>query len=198
MNFTELNKIVINLPERTERLKEFKQELVYLPCSNLQIVSGVKHTQSFKGIAQAHLNAILIAKGNEWHEVLIMEDDCVFNGKDQTYDYLLNALNDIPADWDILLGGIYHGKIVPFNNYWSKTGEFCGLHFYIVNSKAYDNILEWDGTQHIDRFMNLKGLRLNAYVTNKFIATQRDGWSDNQGKKIELGHILKSNKYKLL
>lgn len=197
MNFTELNKLVINLPERTERLAEFKKELIYLPCSNIQVMPGVKDKTVYKGIAQAHLNAILLAKQNDWHEVLIMEDDCVFQGKEQTYDYLLNALEDAPADWDILLGGIYFGNVVPFNNYWNKVGEFCGLHFYIVNSKAYDKILKYDGTQHIDRFMNSKN-RLNCYVTKKFLATQRDGYSDNQGKHVDLSHILKSNKYKQL
>ncbi len=198
MNWHELNKLVINLPERTERLKQFKQELVYLPCSNLQIVEGIKHPLPFKGIAQAHLNCISIAKGNEWPYVLIMEDDCVFQGTVETYDYLLNAIKDLPENWEVLLGGIYNGKTEPFNNNWSRVGEFCGLHFYIVNSKAYDKILAWDGTQHIDRWMNLKNQRLKCYVTNKFVATQRPGFSDNQKEHFNGDHIIRTQKYKLL
>lgn len=196
MNFTELNKLVINLPERTERLEAFKKELVYLPCSNLQYVAGIKHQEPYLGIAQAHLNCILIAKQNEWPAVLIMEDDVKFQGQSQTYDYVLNCMANLPPDWDVLLGGVYFSTgIKSYNQWWNKVGEFCALHFYIVNAKAYDKILEYDGSQHIDRWMNLKG-RLNCYVANKFFATQRDGYSDNTKSKTDYGILLK--KYKLL
>lgn len=196
MNFHELNKLVINLPERTDRLSQLKKELVYLPCSNLQIVSGIKNPNAWKGIAQAHLNCILIAKQNDWDNVLIMEDDLCLQGKEETYDYLLNCLENLPENWDILLGGVYFSQnLKPFNKFWNSVGEFCGLHFYIVNKKAYDKILEYDFKQHIDRWMNQKG-RLNCYVTSKFIATQYGGFSDNTNSKVDYKSKLK--KYKVL
>lgn len=196
MNFTELNKLVINLPERKERLEAFKKELIYLPCSNLQVMNGVKHQEPMLGIAQAHINAILLAQQKEWDSVLIMEDDVQFQGKEQTFDYVLNCLDNAPDDWDVLLGGIYfHKKLEKVNEYWSRVGEFCGLHFYIVNSKAYDKIIRYEGKQHIDRWMNQKG-GLNCYVANKFFATQRNGYSDNTKTKNDYDILLK--KYKLL
>lgn len=196
MNFKDLNKLLINLPERADRLKQFKAQ-TYLPLSNLQTVSGIRnHSQPMLGIAQAHLNCISIAKGNEWDKVLIMEDDCIFQGGVETFDYVLSCLENIPKDWNVLLGGIYEGVIVPENQYWNKIkGQFCGLHFYIVNSNCYDSILAYDGTQHIDRWINLKG-GLNCYVAAKFFATQSDGFSDNTGKNEDYKNKL--DKYKLL
>jgi glycosyl transferase, family 25 len=196
LNFTELNKLVINLPDRKDRLESFKKELVYLPCSNLQVIPGVVHQNPMIGIAQAHINAILIAKQNGWEQVLIMEDDVCFKGKEKTYDYVINCLENIPENWDILLGGIYFcKKLEKENEYWSKVGEFCALHFYIVNSKAYDKILEYNFKQHIDRWMNQKD-GLNCYVANKFFATQRNGFSDNTKLKTDYDILLK--KFKLL
>ena len=185
MNFSELNKLVINLPERTERMELFKKELVYLPCSNLQVVNGIPDENPMIGIGQAHINCIMLAKQMEWPAVLIMEDDVVFNGKVQTYDYLLKCLEHIPEDWNILLGGLYLSKkLTPVNQYWNKTAEFCGLHFYIVNSNCYDHILKYDFKHHIDRWMNRKG-ELNCYVAKKFFAIQRNGWSDNAKQKVD-------------
>lgn len=195
MNWTELNKLVIHLPERVDRFEAFNKELIYLPCNNLQYVNGIKHHHPYKGIAQAHLNCVMIAKQNEWPAVLIMEDDVVFQGKERSYDHLLNCLANVPEDWDILLGGIYFGKPTPVNDHWAKVGEFCALHFYIVNEKAYDKILEWPGDHHIDRWINEKG-KLNCYVMRKFIATQRNGHSDNTGSNVNYTDRLK--KYKLL
>ncbi len=197
MDWKELNKCVINLPERPERLAAFKKELVYLPCSNLTVMNGVNHSVSLKGIGQAHLNCVLLAKQNEWPYVLIMEDDCVFQGKEQTYDYLLNCLSNLPENWDILLGGLYFSKLLtPVNEFWNQTGEFCGTHFYIVNSNCYDEILKYDFSQHIDRWMNWQGKGLKCFVTKKFIATQRDGWSDNVKAKVNYSSKLKN--FKLL
>ena len=120
-----------------------------------------------------------------------MEDDVVFNGKEQTANYIQECLNNVPNEWDILLGGLYYSKkIDPYNEYWNKTGEFCGAHFYIVNSKAYDKILEYDFTHHIDRWLNMNN-RLNCYVAKKFFATQKEGYSDNVKKKVDYKSNLK-------
>jgi glycosyl transferase, family 25 len=195
MLLNDIPKLVINLPQRTDRLELFKQELIHIN-SHVQIINGIEHQNPMVGIGQAHINCILIAKQNEWDNVIIMEDDCIFQGKEKTLEYINNCLLNAPNDWDILLGGVYYSKKrSPFNDYWERIGEFCGLHFYIVNSKAYDKILEYDFTQHIDRWLNHNN-RLNCFVAKKFFATQRDGFSDNTKKKEDYSRLLK--KYELL
>jgi len=187
-----INKCIINLPERTDRLEQIKGELPYLfKDTRFHLVPGVRNINPMLGIAEAHLSCILKAKINGWDKVLIMEDDCYFQAKEKTLAYLKNALNHVPEDWDVLLGGIYESNgITKIDQYWNKTKEFCGLHFYIVNSKVYDRFLTYTGNYHIDRWVNMNG-DLNCYVTAKFVALQRDGFSDNVKQRVNYLDRLK-------
>lgn len=182
---TEIPKLVINLPNRADRLELFYKELKWFPYP-VEVMPGVIDPTPLKGIAQAHMNCIKRAKDNNWPSVLIMEDDLVFQGKDKTVPYLTEALSSAPADWDVLLGGLYESRFTSkVNEYWSKTGEFCGIHFYFVNKSAYDTLITHDGTTHFDRYINKGSKKLNCYVTNKFIATQRSGYSDQRKKYVD-------------
>ncbi len=183
----------INLPQRVDRLKEFKEELKWINGITPFLMEGVIDKPAHKGIGQAHTNCIWYANEVGWDKVLIMEDDCVFQGEDKTYPYLLEAMDNLPEDWDILLGGLYNkARMQPFNDWWNKVDKFCGLHFYYVNKKAYEKILTYDGLSHFDNWLGQQGL--NIYVTKKFIAHQRDGWSDNVGMitKYNDEHLDKS------
>lgn len=183
MKLNDIPKLVINLPHRADRLELLKKELIHINA-NVQIINGIEHNNPMFGIGQAHINCILIAKQMEYEHVIIMEDDCIFQAQDKTLYYINKCLLNAPNDWDILLGGVYYSKQrSEYNDYWQRIGEFCGLHFYIVNSKAYDKILEYDFKHHIDRWLNQNN-RLNCFVAKKFFATQRDGFSDNT-KKVE-------------
>lgn len=193
-----INKYVINLPSRLDRLDSVQKELPYLfKDATFRLVSGVVHPNPMIGIAKAHLNCIEIAKEQSLPYVLIMEDDVCFPAKAKTLAYVKNAFNHLPEDWDILLGGLYESDgFVQYNEYWNQTKEFCGLHFYIVNEKAYDIILTYDNLHHIDRWMNMGGKRLKCYVTRKMFAIQTIGFSDNAKKKTD--HSDKLLKYDIL
>jgi len=180
MVLSEINKLVISLPDRHDRRKECRKELEGF--GTYQFVNGVFDVVPRKGIAQAHKNCIQIAIQNEWDNVLIMEDDVCFQGKEKTIPYLHECLRNLPSNWDMLLGGVYDSNcILPYNNYWDRTETFCGLHFYIANRSIYDRILACDGSIHIDRWINLNNNR-DCFVTKKFVATQRAGKSDNTGQ----------------
>ena len=175
----EVNKIVINLPERTDRLQKFDQRFRELFEGSYTVVEGVRNKIPFHGIAQAHMNAIKIAKDNNWDKVLIMEDDVLFSPSSKKY--MDKIYSDLPKDWDILLGGLYWSRMmVEHNKNWYKTSEFCALHYYIVNQKAYDKLLKFDYSNHFDRWVGTQGL--NVYVPKKFFAIQEDGYSDNVNK----------------
>jgi hypothetical protein len=174
-----INKLVINLPERTDRLIKFYERADTIGLTNVKIVNGIRKHTPFHGIAEAHMECIKIAKANNWDKVLIMEDDVMFS---QGFtEYTTKVFNDLPTNWDILLGGIYHARTsVSVNSNWNKVSEFCALHFYMVNSRAYDKLLTYDYTQHYDRWIGRLGI--NCYVPKKLFAIQEDGFSDNVGK----------------
>ena len=183
-----INKIVINLPERTDRLEKFNQEIKYLFDDSIIVQNGVRKEPSWHGIAEAHMNCIRLAKENKWPYVLIMEDDLYIPAKDKARRYVDEAFNKLPEDWDILLGGVYHAKTaVKGNNYWNRIGEFCALHFYIVHERCYDQLLTWDGSNHYDRWIGRLGLK--CYVPTRFFAIQYDGYSDNVAKVTDYNNI---------
>ena len=192
MDYRSLKKLVINLPERIDRLESVKTQL---KDAEFTIVHGVISDKPLLGIAKAHLNCIEYAKMHDWDKVLIMEDDVVLRPNFETY--LNHCLYNAPNDWDILLGGIYNNKgIQNYNDFWDKVGEFRGLHFYIVNKNAYDKILLYppEKMQHIDAWMNRHGRGLICYVTKKYIATQSSGYSDNVKASVDYSHLINNKK----
>lgn len=191
MNLRNIYKLVISLPHRTDRLNLVQKEL---DGWEFEIIPGVVMDNPIYGIAQAHLNCIRRAKELKHNCILIMEDDIVL--RNGAKDHLNTSLENLPKDWDILLGGVYENKnLRPFNDHWDQVGEFCGLHFYIVNEKAYDAILAYDFSknQHIDRWMN-KENNLKCYVLKKFIATQRHGYSDNVKMEVDYSDKIQNRR----
>jgi hypothetical protein len=189
MRLEDIPKLVINLPERVNRLNQFKEELKWIGSPDVHIINGVLNPDKpMLGIAQAHINAITAAK--QWDKALIMEDDVVFQGKQNTLPYLNQALLNVPQDWDVLLGGLYETRgLTKVNEHWSRTGEFCALHFYIIRN--FSVIENYDNHTHFDRWVNKGGKKFNVYVTNKFVATQREGFSDNVKKIVNYSDRVK-------
>lgn len=189
-NLLDINKLVINLPERKERLSKFCHESAYLfKGETIRVIEGVRKEPVHKGIAEAHLNCIRLAKENNWDSVLIMEDDCVYPAKERVEDYVNQILSTLPEDWDIVLGGAYWLRSkVEVNSHWFRISEFAGLHWYIVNKNCYDKILTYNETNHIDRYIGTLGLKI--YVPKRFFAIQEDGWSDNVQKETDYNKTL--------
>lgn len=198
MDINKVNKIVINLPERKERLQSAIDEINYGFLNKFfYIQKGFIDTTPQLGIAQAHMSCIRRAKLSEWKNVLIMEDDIEF--RIGSLRHMQKCFKHTPEDYDILLGGIYSGNdiVKPYSEYWNKTGNmFCGLHFYVVNEKAYDKLLSYSGTGHYDHFMS--GLPLNCYTAKKMFAMQRNGYSDNNKREYDYMQILEAAKAELL
>lgn len=189
LNINNLTKCVISLPERSDRLIAFEYNLRKI-FDNVDYIKfdGVKHKLSFKGIGQAHLNCIKYAKDNQLENILIMEDDLLIPSLN-TKEYVEKAFNNIPDNYECLLGGIYTSAgRSKYNEYWEQTLEFSGLHFYIVNEKAYDKILQYDFTMHIDKWI---GKKLNCYFASPMFAIQQTGFSDNVNQLIDYTYLLK-------
>lgn len=203
MKLSEINVCLINLDERKERLERTEKEFKRFGIAKYNRISAVKHEFPFKGIAQSHLNCIQLAKDNNWPCVLICEDDVYFPSE-RAREYADICMNNIPTDWNILLGGVYHSKqLIPYNNCWSMTKEFAACHFYIVNANCYDYILTtYDFNTHIDRWYakdtelkrykaNTRGA-LKCYVATPFFSIQHNGWSDNVQRETNYDSLLKN------
>ena len=189
INFDKIPKCIINLPNRPERLKEIEEELPkFFNNTSYTLIEGVIDKIPKLGIAKAHMNCIEYAKNNNFPNILILEDDVIF--RNNAREYADECIKNIPKDYDLLLGGLYDSlKLESVNDFWNKTERFCGLHFYIVNEKAYDKILAYNGETHIDKYM-VRFAKLNSYVTKKHFAIQRVGFSDNVKRNVDYSILL--------
>lgn len=197
MKINDLPVCVINLKERIERLNRTEKEFEKFGITSYTRIEGIREAPSHKGIAKSHINAIKLAKENKWPYVLVCEDDIYFQSE-RSREYADICFNNIPTDWNILLGGIYTtaSEMKPYNNCWSKTLEFSALHFYVVNENCYDHIINnYDEVTHIDRWMaNPRKGNLNCYVATPCFAIQYDGFSDNVNQETTYSNLFKDNR----
>jgi len=193
MNIQELPKLIINLPQMDDRLKSIESQLPKLfDNTEYTLIEGVTGSTSAKNIFQAHLKAIRYAKEKEFEYVLILEDDCIFTDYPNIKPYVQEAFNNLPDEWDVLLGSCYGGSITPFNSYWSKTKYACGNTFNIYPKKNYDSILQLMSTGHFDRVLDKRFDKI--YVANPYFAYQKTGFSSNKGLVVDYNHLLKGKK----
>lgn len=188
--FKALPKLVINLPERSDRRDLFSAEMENIGNdSPIITIEGVRAVKPFKGIGKSHVKAMetgLISLD----QAIIMEDDIHFPGGMETIPHINTCLKNAPDDWDILLGGVYQAAdMVPVNEYWCSVRAFSGMHFYVISRQGYKKILQYKFNNHIDLWIS--DSRLKCFVMKRFCAIQHDGFSDNKG------HITNYNKYLL-
>lgn len=195
---------LINLPLATERFKISMEELKSFGIEEVVYIEGVLEKDGMVGVAKAHLKCIQFAKDQNLPYVLIVEDDIHFPSP-LAREHADAYLNNLPTDWNILLGGLYTSAgMNSVNESWNQTKEFSGTHFYIVNSNCYDHILSnYDFKSHIDRWYarsmastSATSGKLKCFVPKTFFAIQHDGYSFNSKQVTNYSKLLK--KYKVL
>lgn len=164
------------------RLPKLIEELNNQNIRIFNIVEG-KHdsTSVVKAINLSHKMIVEDALDKGLEEVCIFEDDIKFTDLGAWDYYLINK----PKSFDIYLGGIYLGDILPDNTV--KT--FTALHCYTIHSKFYATFLSTPNDKHIDRSLDNLG---DFHVCNPFIAVQHSGYSSNTGKDETYDNLLQN------
>ena len=194
------NIVCINLDSREDRWSECLKEFKNLNIEHLvQRYPAVSNKIGILGCTMSHVNCIKIAKEKKYKNVLILEDDVVFN-TDIFYDVLIKTLNQLDSNnlkYDMLYLGAnlirgYNNKLIDKNL--AKIARAKCAHAYIINSSIYDYIIDayskidwndeylWNhqnpNRMNIDRwYMNIQKLG-NTYGTYPAIADQRPSYSD--------------------
>jgi len=172
-----ITSILINLPKRTERLEHSKKELTKFFGEFKTVVSNAVDMQENTTLAirESHKNCVKYANETEQKNILIIEDDIIL--RDNSKVYFDELMQNLPGDFDVLIFGCYSGTVIDTEDkYFNRIKKFAGCHFYIVNEKAYETLINYNGTEPIDHYI---GKNLNVYISKKHFAYQRDGWSDN-------------------
>ena len=176
--------LVINLDHRTDKWEEIKKEFKDWPIP-LERVSAIKYDPPWKGCYMSHLKCIKIAKERNYPWVLYVEDDCVLMpGAKERFLDALPYLWDTRKHWDFFMGGLAQvlniGLVYPEKSIVKAEGY--GAHFCLVNSDAFDRILDIMEEEDPKDIYNPCDCFFKSYfrlwTRVPFIAKQRPGLSD--------------------
>lgn len=142
--------IVINLPERTDRLEKIKSELIRIkfPEDKIIIMEACFNENGALGCSLSHLAAVKMAKNEGWKNVLILEDDTIFNSLSEICQPINDLFHSLSTrNWDAaLLSGQYY-KIKKVNDE-PETSPFLfrcyfayGANSYIINHTVYQSLI---------------------------------------------------------
>lgn len=180
---------VVNLERRNDRLEAVTNQI------RLFGVNDFERFNAFEGGISGFNQSMHFALENEG-ELLLLEDDCVFEGTIKT---LLKAKEQLPDDWDLLYLGAnvkslqvqYSSRLHTLTDAWtshailysSKGADYCFNNFPYLGDTIYDEWLR----AHAQKV-------LKCFVMNPMIAFQSDGWSDIWKANTTYG-IKDSQKY---
>lgn len=149
-----------------------------------QLWPAVQAQDFATGCAQAHASIAAHAASQGWPQVSIAEDDLQWSALG-AWQYYCAAAQDLPADWDLYLGGISSGTPWPTapGLRLQRLVAFTGLHLYSVSQKCYTLLSGCPPRQHLDRWLSSQ--RLQIYVCHPMVARQASGYSANKGQVVD-------------
>lgn len=173
---------VINLASRPDRWQSIQEQL------QLFGVYDYERFEACPGGMKGFNKSVHFALKNE-HELLLLEDDCIFTG---TYNDMMQAKAKLPDDWDLLYLGAnvlspqtkYTDGIWHLDDAWTshailysnKGAEWCYKNFDYKWQTIYDEWLRTVAQKH-----------LKCFIMNPMIAVQADGHSDIWNVHAEYG-----------
>jgi len=184
------HRIILNLPDRTDRLEQIGKELpkLFTNCDT-SIIHGYKSKNTQESIITSHKRCLEygLRKGSD--VFIVLEDDLVLSNSESLKSYVNEAMNNLPNDWEVLSLGTYGGISKTKNTYWNEITHFAGAHFLIYKASSVPKILAADfGRTHYDR--KLSDI-CKCYEIAKQVAFHSDGYSDNRKKSVSDLHYLR-------
>jgi len=196
-----LKAFVINLPDRKDRLEDFKENFKGWNL-DLEIIPGIKNAEGWKGCALSHRKAVEKAKADGLKWVLVLEDDCKpVEPTADRFNALLPILWKRQNEWDIFMGGptaTDHKEmsliqreppLLKMNGY--------AIHFIIINGKIFDSILNGINKLSppvVDIYYREKFIMWATYPS---IAVQNPSYSNIQRGKMNYTTMFKNTESKI-
>lgn len=182
---------LLNLDKRRDRLEAFTNHALSI---NLQFerFKALPHI----GPHQSFNFSFLAILAEFWHSgketLLFIEDDCQF----QNLDKLPAAINQLPANWDMLYLGAnlldhegYSKNLVRVKKAWATHAVAFRrevvwhilTNYHNVSAQMFDN---WLGEEIHPKF--------NCFMCKPVMAVQRPGYSDIWQKEVDYTELFKS------
>lgn len=201
------NIYILNLKERKDKWKLITKELENLNITNYERFNAIrpdtfenipksyysnikkilhknkKYIIGSMGCKLSHYNIIKNAKKTGYKNILILEDDAVFeNNFHITFNNIIRQINEFNLQWDMIYLGQNlreYDKVENIPNLVKIKKGFC-THGYLINSSFYDTILDnslISGIE-IDSFYNTLFTDHNCFCIKPFLINQRPGYSN--------------------
>lgn len=195
----------INLKRRPDRLQHFIEQVNKYDLGNFEVfeaVDGNELTETHPFLRKGelgHLNTtIKILENsikNNYQNVLLIEDDCVFNSNINQIDTYFSYL---PSDWDMLYFGgnhnIHVSQVRPqvINDKIIKLYNTYTSHCIGITNKMFEIIL--NSLKNKDRQTDVIYQSLqqnyNVYCFEPLVATQLSGFSDIQNVNVDYSWLI--------
>ena len=157
LDLNKIDKYVINLKSRTDRLEHIQNEFRHMDWS-FNLFEAID-TGSYEGCALSHIKISEIAKDRGLDYVMVFEDDCFF--MPYAKDLLRDCLKDLDSlDWDLfhLAPSIHRpltydgGNLVNLSGPHPPKNEnhrgIYGTSAFIYKPSLYDQFQKWNSYDH--------------------------------------------------
>lgn len=158
--------IYINLNHRTDRNESMKE---MTKCFEDKVIrfSAIQQEPGFIGCTKSHIAVLEMAIENKWKNVMILEDDAIWNKYEQGYDKLKKFIN---TAYDVIvLGGTFVNRIG------DKVLSCKTTVGYVVNSNYYLTLLNnfKEGLSMLEQTHNKDLFAIDSYWSK---LQQKDNW----------------------
>ena len=182
---------IINLPERTDRLKSILDEFRDKDEFDINIIPAVSSPRGAEGLWKSIISIIEKVNNTDDDVIIICEDDHVFTNNYNRDAFLTEIVKSATQGCQLLFGGIGNFKnAVPLSpcRLWI---DWCWCtQFMVVFRPAFSVILnaKFGENDVADEFLSF--LFSNKMVLYPFVSRQKSfGYSDVTITNNELGHI---------
>jgi glycosyl transferase family 25 len=169
--FEEIEKVVyINLEERTDRREEIEKQLSVFHHEKIVRFPAIKHRNGLIGCGMSHIAVVEMAIQNNWKNVLIVEDDMIWNQFNIGYP-IYEKLVSNPYDVICL-----SGACVEYDRQTYKAKYVSTATAYLVNNHYYQILVETlkEGLEKLTKNESNDSLYANDRIWMKLI--ERDNW----------------------
>ena len=185
------HRFCVNLDRRPERWMSVSQEFrkhgigvtrfSAYDALEMDIPADWRGRPGAYGCLSSHLEIVRKARDRGYANVLIFEDDVVFDAELEAR--LPGILAELPDDWDMFfLGGCHREapiRVTP--NIFRMTRTYA-THAYVLNHTVYESFIHQNSTYGKPVDMNNGDLQQThaCYCAIPHLAWQQEGWSDIQ------------------
>ncbi|CNI40155.1 glycosyltransferase family 25 protein [Yersinia intermedia] len=139
--------IYINLKTRPDRDANIQELLQKFNIAKDKVIrfEAIEEKPGYIGCAKSHEAVLKMAKEHEWDNILILEDDIVFNDDVESIALVNRFLSMLKiTTWDVamLTANYYH--VMPFindNNFLRLKSAHCSC-AYLVNKNYYQTLID--------------------------------------------------------